>query len=103
MFWLIGTAFALRNFLTLTTLGAFTRVFRGNRYLLVFGGFGHLEKFRAQPAGKKKSEPKKIEKHVEIFIFRCGFKKCVFVKNGAFFFRFQPLVPPTGAVRTEKI
>ena len=56
MFWLIGTAFALRNFLTLTTLGGFTRVFRENRDLLGFGGFGH---FRA-PTGKEKSDPKKI-------------------------------------------
>ena len=60
MFWLIGTAFALRNFLTLTTLGGFTRGFRENRDLLVFGGFGHLEKFRAQPT--KKIGPEKIKK-----------------------------------------
>ena len=38
MFWLIATAFALRNFLTLTMLGGFTRVFRENRDLLGFGG-----------------------------------------------------------------
>ena len=30
-FWLIGTVFPLRNFLTLTTLGGFTRVFRESR------------------------------------------------------------------------
>ena len=59
LFWLIGTVFALRRFLTLTTLGGFTRGFREKRDLLGFKGFGHLEKFRAQPTkkfGQKKSK-----------------------------------------------
>ena len=38
MFWLIGTAFALHNLFTLTTLEGFTRGFRENRDLLVFRG-----------------------------------------------------------------
>ena len=37
-FWLIGTAFALRNFLILTTLGGFTRFVRENHDSLGFGG-----------------------------------------------------------------
>ena len=37
-------------------------------------GSGHLEKFRA-PTDKKKNDPKKNDKKVENFIFRCGFKK----------------------------
>ena len=59
-------------------------------------GFGHLEKFWA-PTDKKK-----MEKRVANFIFRCGFKKHVFVKNGAIAFRLRPLVPHIGAVRTLK-
>ena len=49
-FWLIGTAFALRNFLTLTTLGGCTRVFREIRDLLVFGAWGTWRNF-ATPFG----------------------------------------------------
>ena len=88
MLWLIGTAFGLRNFLTLMTLGGFGRIFQENRDLLVCGGVW-------APTQKK-------SKRVEIFIFRCGFKKIVFVKNGAILFRLQPLVPPIGTVRTQK-
>ena len=43
-----------------------------------------------------------MEKKVEIFIFLCGFKKCVLVKCGAIVFRLRPLAPPIGAVRTGK-
>ena len=46
---------------------------------------------------------KENEKHVENFIFCCGFKKSALVDNGAIFpLRFRSLVPPLGAVRTEK-
>ena len=48
------------------------------------------------------SDPKKMGEILESFSFCCGFKKCVFVENGAIFFCFRPLVHPTGAVRTEK-
>ena len=85
MFWLIGTAFVLRNFLTVTTLGGSTRVFRENRDLLLLEGSGHLEKFRA-PTDTKKH--RKMEKKKLRFLFFVCFKKCVFVKNGAMFFVF---------------
>ena len=54
MIWLIKTALALHNFLTLTTLGGFSRVFPGNRDLLAFGGVW-------APTDKKKLT-QKIEK-----------------------------------------
>ena len=78
------------------------------RFFFVFGpwctlyepcALKRLRRFQA----KKKSEPKKKRKHIENFLCRCGFNKCVFVGNGVnFFFRFRPLVHPIGAVRTEK-
>ena len=52
-----------------------------------------------RPSGfqaKRISDLKKIEKYVEIFIFCCGFKKCVFVENGvifAIFFVFPLGIP----------
>ena len=101
MFWLIGTAFALRNFLTLTTLGGFTRVFGENCGLLVFGGLGDLEKLRGTIWGPKRA------KNAKKWIFpglgetpadRMGFRQ----KRSVFPPRFRPLVPPIGAVPTEK-
>ena len=56
MFWLIGTAFALRTFLTLTTLGGSTRDFREIRDLLVFWGLGDLEKFYGPVWGQKRQK-----------------------------------------------
>ena len=53
MFWLIGTVFALRNFLTLTTLGGSTRIFREIRDLLVFGDLGDLKILRPRSWPKK--------------------------------------------------
>ena len=87
--------------LTVTTLGGFTRVLRQNRDLLGFGGVWALGALLG-PNRQKIFDPKKSKKNFEDFIFRCGSKKCVFVKNGAIFFRFRPLVSPIGAVRTEK-
>ena len=60
MFWLIGTAFALRNFLTLTTLGGCIRVLRENRELLVFGGVWALGEILG-PNRQKKIDPQNIE------------------------------------------
>ena len=60
-------------------------------------GFGHLEILG--PNGQKKIGTKK---HAEKIILCCGFKKYAFVKNGAIYFRFRPVVHPIGAVRTEK-
>ena len=65
----------------------------------------------------KKNCPDKNQKHVENFIFRCGFKECVLVENGAIFaifFRFRPPSPllgmltepflaPTWAKNAEKV
>ena len=48
-FWLIRTAFALRNFLTLTTLGGCTQVFREIAIYWFLEGFGHLGKAGPQP------------------------------------------------------
>ena len=56
---------------------------------LVFGGVWALTEIPG-PNRQKNSDPKKIEKHVETFIFCCGFKKCVFVENGAIFAIFSP-------------
>ena len=70
--------------------------FSRKRNLLVFGGVWHLEKFRA-PTNKKKLTRKKSKK---TFIFLCGFKKCVSVKNRAFFSFIGPWLPY--AVRSEK-
>ena len=101
MFRLIGPAFVMRNFLTLTALGGFTRIFPDNRDLLVFGGVWALREIPG-PDRQKEFDPKKIEKKLNFIFLRCGLKKYVFVKNGAIFFRFRPLVPPIGAVRTGK-
>ena len=63
-------------------------------------GSGHLKKFRA-PADKNNLTPKESKKKVEIFM-------CVAVSKNDFsskrerFFRLWPLVPPIGAVRTER-
>ena len=82
-------------------MGGFTRVFRENDDLLVFGGLWALREIPG-PNGPKKMDPKKVEKLVDFFVFHCSFKKYAFVKNGAVFFRFRPLVHLIGAVRTEK-
>ena len=100
MLWLIGTAFALCKFLTLTTSGGFTRVLRENCDLLGFGGVWALREIPG-PNRQDKFDPKKNREKI-YFIFRCGFEKYVFVKMERFFVRFRPLVPPIGAVRSEK-
>ena len=87
------------NFLNLATLGGFTRVFRENRHLLVFGGVWALGEISG-PNRPKKRDPKKVEKHVESFSPQ--FQKICIVKNRVIFSRFRPLVHPIGAVRTEK-
>ena len=71
-------------------LGGFHPSFGENGDLLVFGGVWALGEIPGP--NRQKNCP----------IFRCGFKKCVFVKKGAIFFRFRPLVLPIGAVRTKK-
>ena len=71
MFWLIGTAFALSNFLTLTTLGGFTQVFRENRDLLIFGGVWSLGEILG-PDQQKHFDPKtktKSKNPVKIVFF----------------------------------
>ena len=57
MFWLIGAAFAMHNFLTLTTLGVFIRVFRENPDLLVFEEVWALKEIPG-PNRQKKLTPK---------------------------------------------
>ena len=64
-----------------------------------FVGWGPVSSVR-DPTDKKKSHLK-IEKDLDFF-FRCGFKKCAFVENGAIFLLLRHLVHPKGAVRTEK-
>ena len=91
MFWLIGTAFALRNFLTNNVGGVSAEFFEKIAFYWFLEGSGHLEKFRART---KKKEPKKIEKCVENFIFRCGFEKNVFgskTERFSYFFSFSAL------------
>ena len=68
MVWLIGTAFALRSFLTLTTLGGFTPVFRENRDLLVFGGVGALREIPG-PNRQKNFDPQTNQKKTGILFF----------------------------------
>ena len=88
MFWLIGTAIALRNFLTVTTLGGFTRVFRENRDLLVFGGVWAFREI-PDPNRQKNFDPKKPE-----FYFSLRFQKmCSRQKRSDFFFVFGPWCP----------
>ena len=95
MFWLTGTAFALRNFLAMTTLGGFTRVFRENLDLLVSGGVWALREIPG-PNRQKKFDPPKIEQHVENFTFFVAASKNVFASKterfSRFFFIFWPLV-----------
>ena len=101
MFWLIGTAFVLRNLLTLTTFGGWTRVFEKIAIYWFLEGSGHLKKFWAPT--DKKIDPKKNEKKKLKFYFSWGFQKNVSSsKTERIVFRFQPLVPPIGAVRTGK-
>ena len=97
MFWLTGTVFALRNFLALTTLGSFTRVFRENRDLLVSGGVWALREIPG-PNRQKTLDPQKSKK----VLFFVAVSKNVFSSKTERFFCFRPLVPPVGAVRTEK-
>ena len=47
---------------------------------------------------KQNLDLKKVGENEEIFLFRCGPNEPAFVKNGAVW----PLVPPLGAVHTEK-
>ena len=94
MFWLIGTAFALHNFLNLTKLGGFTRVFQENCGLLVFGGVWELGETPGSTR-QKKFDPKKIKKKLKILMFP-AVSENVFSSKTERFFRFQPLVPPIG-------
>ena len=73
----------------MTMVGGFNRVFRENRDLLSFGGLWALAEIPG-PNRPKNSDPPKIEKQVEQFIFRCGFKKFVLVENRAIFAFFFP-------------
>ena len=96
MFWLIGTAFAMRNFPTRTTLGVLTRVFRTNRDLLVFGGVWALREIPG-PNQQKKIDTKKIEKKLKFFFF-VAVSKNVFASKTerifAIFFPFSVLGAP---------
>ena len=56
MFWLIGTAFALRNFLTLTMLGGFTRVFEKIAIYCFFGVVWALREIPGPSRQKKVSQ-----------------------------------------------
>ena len=71
-----------------------------SRFTGFWRGLGDLKKFRT-PTDKKSSEPKNSKNMLKPF-FCCGSKIYGFVGNGAIFFRFRPLLPPLGAVRTEK-
>ena len=57
-----------------------------------------MEKLRAPP--DRKNLTRKKSKKIENFNVPCGFRKCVFVKNGAFF-SFSALGSPYRAVSTE--
>ena len=96
MFWLIGTAFALRVFLTITTLGGFTRVFRENCNLLVFGGVWALREIPG-PNRQKKLTEKNLKK-IEIFLFFVAVSNetCLRRKQSDFrdFFSFLALGAP---------
>ena len=63
-FWLIGTAFALRNFLTPTTLGSVWDFFRQFAMYRFFRGPGDLEKFCGRPGPK--TGPKTGQKHQKV-------------------------------------
>ena len=63
----------------------------GNRGLLAFVGWGPVL-LVMDPADKEIADLK-IEKIVDIFIFCCSFKKCVFVDNRAIFVVFGPWCP----------
>ena len=74
-FWLIETAFALRNFITLTTFGS----------------------FREGP----NQQQKRRQKNVGGLFFAAGLKDEFSLKKERFF-SFSVLGAPIGAVRTEK-
>ena len=85
MLWLIGTALALRNFLTQTTLGGFTQFIQENRDFLVFGGVWALREIPG-PDRQKNSEPKKNrKKNLKFSFFPAVSKNMFFVENGAVF------------------
>ena len=88
--------FTLCNFLNLATLGGFTRVFRENRHLLVFGGVWALGEIPG-PTSKKIFDQKKLE----ILFFVAGSKNVFASKTEQFFFVFGPWSPLLG-VCTEK-
>ena len=87
MFWLIGTAFAFRNFLTLTTLWGFSRVFRENSDLLVFGEVWALREIPG--LHRQNNSTQKIGKKVEIFSLRFVLSS----KPERSFFVFGPWCP----------
>ena len=80
-------------FFTLTTLGGFTRGFRENRDLLVFGGVWALREIPG-PNRPKNFDTPKIEKKSIFFLLR--FEKMCSRQKQSDFFRLRPLV------RTEK-
>ena len=82
MFCLIGTAFALRNFRTLTMAGDFTRVFGEIAVYWFLEGSGHLEKFQAPTDNLFSSKKLKL-------LFLVLVSKNVFSSKKE---RFRPLV-----------
>ena len=67
-----------------------------------FVGWGPVLSVR-DPTDNKILDPKKWKKVLKtLFFVAVSKKKSGFVKNGAIYLLFWPLVHPTGAVRTEK-
>ena len=95
MFWLM--AFALQNFLTVTTLGGFTGVCRENCDLLVFGGVWALGEILGkktdQKTDKKNLTRKKLKKKLKILAFVAVSKDVFPSKTERFFFAFGPWCP----------
>ena len=93
-FWLIGTAFASRNFLTLTTLGGFT--FREIRNLLGFGAVWALREILGLNQ-QKLSDPKKIEENCCKNCFSLRFQKVCFRRKQSDLCDFPPPFLALGA------
>ena len=74
-----------------TTLWGYTRVFRENSDLLVFGGVWALTEIPG-PNRQKKIDPPKIEKKIEN-VFCCSFKNVCSSKTEQLFFVFGPWGP----------
>ena len=88
MFWLIGTAFALPHFLTVTALEGFARVFREIAISLFLEGSGDLEKTWA-PNRQKHLTRKKSKNIGKIYFLYVSSSK-----KGRFFFSFLSLGAP---------